>query len=306
MNKGVGFADAIMRHSQTGEHYNAQEMSSAQESFQYIKNISDEYALSNQDRLGETDGLQKHLQTIASLSSSEVANLLGSEDAKLHQDFVQSLNHTKAALDQWRAAYSKQESLSHLQTYAASDQLVIQQNLNQQFIDFLTEKFAGDSSQVMAATELSNSSPEKKRLIAEFVGQFTPSQVPAICMTDIQERFKAELPAKPSEAAFEQKKNVFIEEHQPKIGHDFQDIKIEVSHLQARIRDKKEAVEQDLRAQSESVVPREEEVKSKIDVDTSLPSRASTHLASIKSLKSGGKRLYDALYKQEKLSTEDP
>lgn len=291
-NKGVGFVDAISRHLQKGENFNSQEMSSTQESFQYIKNVSDEYVesrgvgkdmafrelltgglgvsgalkmagikgdaqLSYQDgvsrhssdteseRASESSGFQQHLQIIKNLSSGEVASVLGSEDAKLHQDFVQSLNETDSSIDQWRAAYSRQESLSNLQSYTESENLSVHQNLNQRFVDFLREKYQGDVGQITDATELNNLDPQKRILIDEFVSNYLPKKMATEDLVPPHE-VNVNRPDGVSKKSFEAGKIAFMEQMSPKIGHDFGELGAEVSHTASRIASGKDEIRQDV------------------------------------------------------------
>jgi conjugal transfer mating pair stabilization protein TraG len=291
-NKGVGFVDAISRHLQKGENFNSQEMSSAQESFQYIKNVSDEYAeskgvgkdmafrelltgglgvsgafkilsgkvdaqLSYQDgvakhssdteseRASESSGFQQHLQNIRNLSSGEVASILGSEDAKLHQDFVQSLNETDSSIDQWRAAYSRQESLSNLQSYTESENLSVHQNLNQRFVDFLREKYQGDVGQITDATELNNLDPQKRLLIDEFINDYLPQKTATEDLVPSHE-VNMNRPVGVSKKTFEEDKIIFMEQTSPKIGHDFGELGTEISHTASRIAYKQDETDQDI------------------------------------------------------------
>lgn len=291
-NKGVGFVDAISRHLQKGENFSTQEASSAQESFQYIKNVADEYASSKgigkdmafrellsgglgvggklwgiggqvdaqascQDgvskhssdtesaRASESSAFQHHLQTVRNLSSGEVASILGSEDAKLHQDFVHSLNETESSVDQWRAAYSKQESLTNLQSYAESDNLSIHQNLNQRFVEFLRDKYEGDVGQVVDATEMNHLDPRKRQLIDEFVGDYLPNRMSSEHLSPASE--VSINPSKEvSKKRFEEDKMTLMNQMGAKIGHDFGELGTEISHTASRISSQGEGMQQDM------------------------------------------------------------
>lgn len=289
-NKGVGFVDAISRHFQKGENFNSQEMSSTQESFQYIKNVADEYAESRgvgkdmafrellsvgagvggvlakigwkadgqfsaqdgvsrhssdteSERASESSGFQHHLQVVRNLSSGEVASVLGSEDAKLHQDFVQSLNETDSSVDQWRSAYSRQESLSNLQCYAESENLSVHQNLNQRFVEFLREKYQGDVGQVMDATELNHLDPKKRMLIDEFISDYLPRKMSS---EELVPQQAVNRPDGVSKKSFEEGKLELMDQMGQKIGHDFGELGAEIGHAAARIASGKDETQQDL------------------------------------------------------------
>ena len=344
-HKGVGFVDAISRHLQTGENFSSQETGGVQESFQYIKNVADEYAetkgvstevalrelftagfglagsfkflagradaqFSYQDgssrnssdteseRASEASGFQYHLQTIRNLSSGEVASVLGSEDAKLHQDFVQSLNETDSAVDQWRAAYSKQESLSNLQNYAESKNLSVHQNLNQRFVEFLREKYEGDTGRVVEATELSHLDPQKRTLINEFVSDYLPNKL-TVNELSASPEIDVQQPAAISKKTFEANAEDFLKEKSPKVGHFFGALEREINHTAARFGLAKEEIQGDLHQSSEgSVVTKFESEKTQVrqEIDQSIAWK----LNSVKAVAAGGgyiSRLWDKLFK---------
>lgn len=339
VNKGVGFVDAIARHWQKGENINSQETTSTQEAFQFIKNISSDYASTKglssdaairevltagiggkvwgirgeaqvsmqdgvsqfsssslNDRAGETDSLQRHLQTITNLSSGEVANLLGSEDVKLHQDFVESLNRTESAVDQWRTAYSQHEALSQIQTQAQSDSLSLHQNLNQQFVNFLSEKFNGDSGKVIDMTELPNSSREKRSLIDEFTRDFLPNQISSTKISDAHEHFQADVQENVSEEKFHQKSAKFLETYQSKIDHSFKELPTEFSHMKSLVASQQEDMQQDLEAQPEYLSSKESEMKAKADPEKSLSQHARDEMVGAKIFNAAKNGIYHALY----------
>ncbi len=280
-NKGVGLMQAISRHEQFGENFNAQEMTSTQRAFHSVMSIADEYAKANgmsndaavrelfstgvsgglaskliglkgdvqasfQDgvskfssdtsfeRVSNSSNFQDHIQTIKNLSKGEVASILGSEDAKLHEDFVQSLSKTESSMDQWRASYSQQQSMSELQSYAESTNLSIHQNLNQRFVDFLKDKYHGDIGKISDATELTNTNPEKRALIDEFVHDYLPAKISSDPMTDWHERNVQALPGF-SEENFQQNKTDLIQQGESKIGHRFGQAKEMANQLQSQV-----------------------------------------------------------------------
>lgn len=337
-HKGVGFVDAISRHLQTGENFSSQEIGGVQESFQYIKNVADEYAetkgvstdvafrellsagfgiggsfkilsgradaqFSYQDgssrhssdteseKASEMSGFQHHLQTVRNLSSGEVASVLGSEDAKLHQDFVQSLNETDSAVDQWRSAYSQQESLSSLQSYAQSENLSVHQNLNQRFVEFLREKYEGDAGRVVDATELNHLDPQKRALINEFVSDYLPSKVSTRELMLPQEVNTRE-PIAVSKKAFEASAGDFLKEKSPKIGHDFGALEAEISHTASRFSSDKGDIQSDLKQSLEdTVVHKFESEKTQVRKEIEKP--IILRLNSIQA----GKSLWNSLFK---------
>ena len=125
----------------------------------------------------ETETFQRHMQSIKNLSKGEVGSILGSEDAKLHEDFSKSLGETESSIDQWRSAVSKQQALSDLESYSSTDNLSINQKLDQRFVEFLGERFEGDIGKVSDTLDLPSNDPQKRAVINEFVSEYLPKTV---------------------------------------------------------------------------------------------------------------------------------
>lgn len=300
VNKGVGFVEAIAKHLQVGENYNKQDMTSTQESFQYLKNASEEYARSKgvssdqairelvsmgvggglsgkilgikgdgqlnlqggvskhssdteSERSSEASMFQKHLQAVTNFSSGEVASVLGSEDARLHQDFVQSLSKTQSSVDQWRAAYSKHEALSQVESHASSDSLTLHQNLNQRFVDFLKEKYEGDAGKIVDATEMTNLDPRKRELVDEFVRDYLPGTVSEVDLREKYEESAGAIQRMEMPERFEQEKGAFLDASKGKIGHDFTEIEQGINSLASRTSESREDTGADLNREAETM-----------------------------------------------------
>ncbi len=185
----------------------------------------------------QSESFQKHIQSITNLSKGEVGSILNSEDARLHEDFSQSLNQTESSVDQFRAAYSRQQALSDLKSYSETDNLSINQKLDQRFVDFLSEKYDGDIGKVSDTLDLSSNHPEKRAIINEFVGDYLPK---AMEIPSIRESYQHDVTGiqSPSEDRFEAKVASFREENASKIESGSGNINQDVSNLQHEIKGK--------------------------------------------------------------------
>ena len=271
-NKAAGLVGAISRNMQTGENFNVQDSTSAQQAFNAIHSTAQEYSSAtglsmdasikelasagiNTGLAGKIVGLkagvegaghrgvsdyenysamqkamdsnqfQEHLQTVRNLSSSEVSSILGSEDSKYHEDFVQSLNQVESSSEQFRAAHAKQTALSDLQSYSESESVTFHQNLNQQFVDFLGNKFDGDTSRVSSALNTPNDVIGKQALIHEFVDDYIPSMVDSEAgfISGIHHQNESSLSSNVG-ASFEQSTSELQAQATEQIGHTFGDI----------------------------------------------------------------------------------
>jgi conjugal transfer mating pair stabilization protein TraG len=177
---------------------------------------------------------QDQLQVIKNLSQGEVASVLGSEDAKFHEDFVESLSNTESSMDQWRAAHSKQEAYSELSSYASSENISVQQNLNQRFVEFLSEKFDRDPGLVSDAADLPHNNPRKIELIDEFVKDFLPSKVERPHLEESYHNTLQETQFNPRETYDERKEDV-IDRGEVKTGRSSGSTSSQVEALKSKI-----------------------------------------------------------------------
>lgn len=285
-NKAVGLVEAVSKHMQTGENLNVQELTGAQESIQYIKNIADEYATANGiskdrsfrevfsasfgiggglfglkasadasgsyqegvartesynklEKAAQSNAFQNHLLTIKNLSQNEVASLLGSEDAKLHQDFVESLNRSQSSTDNLRAAYTKQEALSNLKNYSESENLSIHQNLNQRFVDFLGDKYTADAGKISEIANFGHAHPEKRELIQEFASTYLPEKFSTGSLEDLSTIHQQDLLQKGDqlEEHFDSAKDSLIASGSKTLGRSFGATEQDIKHLKRELQE---------------------------------------------------------------------
>ena len=344
-NRAAGLVGAISRHMQTGENFNIQDSSSAQQAFNAIYSTAQEYSnatglsmdasikelasagintglagsvfglkagvegaghrgVSDYENYGamqkamDSNQFQEHLQTVRNLSSSEVSSILGSEDAKYHEDFVQSLNQVDSSSDQLRAAHAKQTALSDLQSYSESESVTFHQNLNQQFVDFLGNKFDGDASRISSALNSPNDVVSKQALIHEFVDDYLPSMVDgeAGLISGVHKQNATALNSDVG-AHFDQNLSALSSQATDRIGHTFGDIEK---------RSLKEAVSADIEGNQMAVYAEADNLANSTAVtssgaqshiDRGLISNAQDHLAS-------GKIVNKALDMHKKSSRE--
>jgi len=184
----------------------------------------------------DSESFQKHLQTIKNASHGEVASVLGSEDARLHEDFSKSFNRTEATSEQLRAAYTEQEALSTLKSYSSSEDVRIHQNLNQRFVEFLAEKYQ-DLGKVNNILEMPSESPEKRALIQEFAKDFTPHHHFDIDQAAIKSSYNdnATQVTQVSEDQFQSSSAAFHHSGEEKIGFRYGEIKAQVSEFQTKV-----------------------------------------------------------------------
>jgi len=208
---------------------------------------------SESNRAAQSDSFQTHLQTLRNVSSSEVASILGSEDAKLHEDFTKSLNQTESAIDQWRGAYSRHEALSQVQSCASSENLSVHQDLNQGFVEFLKDRYQGDIGQIIEASDWAPSDPRKKALINDFVKDFLPGKISAD-IPEIHNHNLKNLETGPSPEAFEQSKSSFLKQMDSKIGHEFGSLEETLRKTKTSLKTENASYSQALSSEEQRVV----------------------------------------------------
>ncbi len=209
--------------------------------------VKGDFQMSSQDGVSKSEGhqasdrtfdsktFQDQIQTIKNLSKGEVASVLGSEDAKYHEDFVQSYSNTESSVDQWRAAHSQHESLSNLSSDMKSENLSVHQNLNQRFVEFLAEKFDNDTSLVVSNAELPHSDPRKAALIDEFVSEYIPAKTTVNnSIPEYYESHKTNVKSNHITNFPENQQNIY-KEGVAKIGHSFGDTQKSIDDIENRV-----------------------------------------------------------------------
>jgi len=189
----------------------------------------------------DSGSLQHSVQTLKNASESEMANILQGEDSRLHQDFVRSYNDTQSSVDQWRAAHTKHEALSNLQSYSSSDSFTVQQHLNQRFVEFLKTKYEGDIGRINTAIDMPLEALEKQELYREFANDFFPKNYRGTHSPDMGASYaaaSAEVAARePQTASFDQARTATIAEGEQKIGHSFGQSRSKVEAFQERVQE---------------------------------------------------------------------
>lgn len=232
-NHAVGLLQAYASHSQSGQNISLTESSGAQQTFQKMDSLAQEYskmhnvsydqairemaevgagfnfglrlgghasfqdgsvtsdALGSADKYAQAESFSHLLQEASNYSSSEMGQIMDSKDLRKHEDFSASWNKTASMADHLRASYSKQESLSQLQSDAESSNLSVQRSLDQYFVNYLREAFDGDMGAVNAVLRKSPTDPEKLSYINEFVAAYKPEALQQKSMKESYESHKS-------------------------------------------------------------------------------------------------------------------
>lgn len=184
----------------------------------------------------DSESFQKHLQTILNASSGESGNILKGEDARLHDDLSLSFNRTKSSSEQWRAAYAESEAISNLESYSNSDNVSFHQNLNQRFVDFLTEKYQ-DIGKVNEMLEMPSESSTRYALIQEFVNDFLPTNALDKSIADIKATYNQyAFESKTIDRnTYEQNEATFIQAKETELNHHFGETEQAVNALKSKV-----------------------------------------------------------------------
>ncbi len=158
----------------------------------YQDGVSNSSSSNEAHKSFDTDTFQKSIQTILNASSGEVAHHMGTEGVRLHNDMSESFNTAKSASEQLKAAHTQHESLAKVKSYTESDNVAIQQGLNQRFVDFLRHKYQ-DSGKVMEAIDLPAESETKMSLFKEFAKDFLPRELPSADIARKYEEFQTKV-----------------------------------------------------------------------------------------------------------------
>lgn len=229
-NHAVGLMEAYSSSAQHGNNFSAQEMSGSQQTFQKLDNMSREYAKTNnvsydqavreqveagfnlkivagatassQDGVSKSDGeslgsrgsqgesFVDLMQEASNYSQSELGSFMRSEDLRNHEDFSKSWNEASSSADQLRSAHSKQQTLSHLEGDLKSDNFTFHKNLDQQFVEHLSNKFEGDVGEVNRVLDLPSSHSEKQQHVDDFVDAYSSRPVPEVSIQDAYQGYE--------------------------------------------------------------------------------------------------------------------
>ena len=122
--------------------------------------------------ISESSQFQEHWQNASSLTSTESSNLLNDAGQRLHTDAMQSWNETKTSMQQLQDTQTQLESISKTSALSESNNLAFQENLNQDFVNYVY-KVNNDSGRSLDILSRSSSDPEKQQLIQDFAKGLT-------------------------------------------------------------------------------------------------------------------------------------
>ncbi len=217
-NHAVGMMEAYGMQKQQGHTLSSSESSGANQTFQEIDNLAQEYSKTHNvsydnairemvevgakipllktgfsiggsessqvsdangqsERYSQAETFTNLIQKASNFSSSEIGNVLNTSDSRKHEDFSQSWNKTASLSDQLRASYSQQESLSQLQGDLQSDNVSVNRNLDQQFVNYVSDQYDGDVGLVNKTLNAAPTDPGKKQHIDNFVASYKPAPI---------------------------------------------------------------------------------------------------------------------------------
>lgn len=145
------------------------------------------------ERTSQGESLTDLFQQVKNYSSSEMAQVLEGSDLRKHEDFSNAWNKTESAATHLRAAHSQQESLSQLQSKLESNSVTVQNDLNQSFVDYLTDKSQGDSGLVQSVVNLPSTHPIKQQYIDDFVSSYKAAEFESTPVLDTYQQYQQEV-----------------------------------------------------------------------------------------------------------------
>lgn len=202
----------------------------------YQDGVAKSEAYNTLEKTSEAETFQKHLTNILSISDGTVASIMGEEGVKLHQDAQNSFNKTLASSEQLKIACTKYEALSSLKSQSESNSLTVQENLNQQFVQYVYDEL-GDKGKAAEILGMPNEIPEKQAHIQKFIDNYKPKNPINKTERNLNESYthmSEEFP-KVTPAKFDQRSHDVIREAEQEIGHSSGEIKKEIKTFQSQI-----------------------------------------------------------------------
>lgn len=139
--------------------------------------VSEVSGVGSNERYAQAESYSKLLQELGQYSESEIGSVLQNVDSKQHEEFTDSWNKTASLSEHVRSSLTKQANLSHLESSMQSDNLSVHHNLDQQFVDFLRDKYDGDMGSVNKALNSPSGHTFRMGLVDEFISDYKPSEV---------------------------------------------------------------------------------------------------------------------------------
>jgi len=135
-----------------------------------------EHLLSSANNIVKSEEFQKHFQRLQDFSQSHSFNALDEKGMRLVESTSHSLDNTRNSQDMYQTAQSNLDQISNNATWAQQNTHLIRRSLNQDFINWSSEKYTNQGGFSKVEALLTNGNHEQQEaLVHDFIGHVRQS-----------------------------------------------------------------------------------------------------------------------------------
>jgi len=137
---------------------------------------NEEHLLSSANNIVKSEEFQKHFQRLQDFSQSNSYNALDEKGMRLVESTSQSLDNTKNSQEMYQTAQSNLDQVTDNATWAQQNSHLIKRSLNQDFINWASEKYTDQGGFGKVEDVLINGNqPQQEALVHDFIGHVRQS-----------------------------------------------------------------------------------------------------------------------------------
>lgn len=126
----------------------------------------------------ESEEFQKNFQAIQDFSKNQAYNCLHDEGKKLVNGYSESLDTVRSSQEQLSSSMNNLDQISQTASWAQNNTSLVKQSLNQDFINWASEKYKDIGGYNHTIDIIENNGPERESLIGEFLSEIQSSTPP--------------------------------------------------------------------------------------------------------------------------------
>lgn len=130
--------------------------------------VSDDEALSSALNIASSEDFQRNFQKITDFSKNTSYSSLNDEGTRIVEGFTQSLDNVRSTQEQYQSSLTQMHQVSENLSWVNSHSHLIKRSLNQDFINWASERFDNGYSEAFQVIE-NGSQSDKDSLINDFI-----------------------------------------------------------------------------------------------------------------------------------------
>lgn len=217
----------------------------------YNDGVSEDSLYQNASHMSESEEFQKNFQAIQDFSKNQAYSCLHDEGKRLVNGFSESLDTVRSSQEQLSSSLNNLDQISQTASWAQNNTSLVKQSLNQDFINWASEKYKDIGGYNHAIDIIESNSPICDSLIGEFLSSIQASASPFPSMNnynDPESKFKGSfIPSinHSKELEMQQKNYISVdlgvegdlEGHKNRLISDYNDAKYSNGNTNQRMKD---------------------------------------------------------------------